>query len=134
MQLWMLLEMISILFTAVDIIGVDNGEDTITISWVDHPFTTSITYCVDVIQILGSTETSQLDSTECGLTETLYSFTPPGHGPCDRFNFTVIATDGVNKTSSQPVTGYFTQARGKSLFVSSITSMVYTLAYKWPVC
>ena len=80
---------------------------------MDHPFTTSITYCVDVIQILGSTETSQLVSSECGLTETVYSFTSPGHGPCDRFNFTVIATDGVhNGTSSVTVTGYFTQATG----------------------
>ena len=85
----------------------------ITISWVDQPFTTSITYCVNVTQTFGSTETSLLVSSECGLTETVYSFTSPGHGSCDTFNFTVTPTDGVdNGASSEPVIGYFTQATG----------------------
>ena len=86
----------------------------ITISWVDQPFSTSITYCVDVIQTFGSTETSVLVSSECGLTETVYTFTSPGHGPCNTFNFTVTPTDGVdNGTSSEPVIGYFTFATGR---------------------
>ena len=86
----------------------------ITISWVDQPFTTSITYCVNVTQTFGSTETSLLVSSECGLTETVYSFTSPGHGPCDTFNFTVAPTDGVdNGASNEPVIGYFTQATGR---------------------
>ena len=88
--------------------------NTITISWVDQPFTTNITYCVDVTQTFGSTETSQLVSSECGLTETVYTFTFPGHGPCDTFNFAVTPTDGVdNGTSNERVTGYFTQATGR---------------------
>ena len=88
--------------------------NTITISWVDQPFTTNIHYCVVVTQTFGSTETSQLVSSECGLTETVYTFTSPGHGPCDTFNFTVTPTDGVNNgISSEPVTGYFTQATGR---------------------
>ena len=87
--------------------------NTITISWVDQPFTTNITYCVDVTQTFGSTETSLLVSSECGLTETVYTFTSPGHGPCDTFNFTVTPTDGIDsETSSEPAIGYFTQARG----------------------
>ena len=87
--------------------------NTITVSWVDQPFTTSITYCVDVIQTFGSDETSLLVSSGCGLTETVYTFTSPGHGPCDRYNFTVTPTGGVdNGTSSEPVIGYFTQATG----------------------
>ena len=101
-------------FTAVDVIGVMNGTNTITISWVDQPFTTNITYFVDVIQIFGSTETSLLVSSVCELTDTVYPFLSLGHGPCDRFNFTVTPTDGVNNgTSSEPVTGYFTQATGR---------------------
>ena len=100
-------------FTGVDFIGVMNGEDTITISWVDYNFTSTIAYCVVVLQTFGSDETSQLVSSECGLTETVYSFIISGHGPCDTFNFTVTPTDGVNNgTSSEPVIGYFTQARG----------------------
>ena len=96
------------MFTGVDIIGVENEEDTITISWVDQPFTTNITFCVDVIQMFGSTETSLLVSSKCGLTDTAYTFTSPGHGPCDRYKFTVTPTDGVdNGTSSDPVIGYF---------------------------
>ena len=109
------------MFTGVDFIGVMNEEDTITISWVDYNFTSIITYCVDVVQMFGSDETSLLVSSECGLTETVYTFTSPGHGPCDRYNFTVTPTDGVNNgSSSERVTGYFTQARGgliKSLIV-----------------
>ena len=101
------------MFTGVDFIGVMNEEDTITISWVDYNFTSDITYCVDVVQMLGSDETSLLVSSEYGLTETVYTFTSPGHGPCDTFNFTVTPTDGEdNGTSSEPVIGYFTQARG----------------------
>ena len=87
--------------------------NTITISWVDQPFTTNVTYCVDVTQTFGSTETSQLVSSECGLTETVYTFISPGHGPCDRYNFTITPTDGVdNGRSSEPAIGYFTQATG----------------------
>ena len=112
------------MFTGVDFVGVMSGEDTITISWVDYNFTFNITYCVDVVQMFGSTETSLLVSSECGLTETVYTFTSPSHGPCDTFNFTVTPTDGVdNGTSSEPVTGYFTQARGgliKSLIVLNL--------------
>ena len=94
----------------MEIISVENGEDTITISWVDHPFTTNITYCVDVIQILRLNETTLLVLSVCGLTGTAFSYISPGHDHCDRFNFTVIPTDGVdNGTSSEPVTGYFTQ-------------------------
>ena len=97
----------------VDVIGVENGTNVITISWVDHPFTTNITYCVDVIQMFGSADTSQLVPSVCGVTETMYPFPSPDHGPCDRFNFTVTPTDGVNNgTSSEPFTGYFTQATG----------------------
>ena len=100
-------------FTGVDFIGVMNEEDTITISWVDYNFTSIITYCVNVVQVFGSDETSLLVSSECGLTETVYTFTSPGHGLCDTYNFTVTPTDGVNNgTSNEPVTGYFTQARG----------------------
>ena len=101
-----------ILYVGVDIIKVMNGEDTITVSWVDQPFTTNITYFINVIQTFGSTETSPL---ECVLTESATMFTccSPDHGPCDRFNFTIAPTDGVdNGTSSEPVTGLFTQARG----------------------
>ena len=109
------------MFTGVDFSGVMNGEDTITISWVDYNFTSNITYCVDVVQVFGSDETSQLVSSECGLTETVYTFTSPGQGPCDTFNFTVTPIDGVdNGASNELVTGYFTQARGgliKSLIV-----------------
>ena len=102
------------MFTGIDFVGVMNEEDTIAISWVDYNFTSIITYCVDVIQMFGSTETSQLVSSECGLTETVYTFTSLSHGPCDTFNLTVTPTDGVdNGASSEPVTGYFTQARGR---------------------
>ena len=94
----------------VNIIGVENTRDSITLSWVSYNYTNNITYCVNIIQL---NETSLLVSSECGLTETVYTFTSPGHGPCDTFNFTVTPTDGVdNGTSSEPVTGYFTQARG----------------------
>ena len=97
----------------VNIIGVENTRDSITLTWVSYNFTTNVTYCVDVVQTFGSTETSQLVSSECGLTKTVYTFTSPGHGPCDTSNFTVTPTDGVtNGTFSEPVTGYFTQARG----------------------
>ena len=112
------------MFTGVDFIAAMNEEDTITISWVDYNFTSTITYCVDVVQMFGSTETSQLVSSECGLTETVYTFTSPAHGPCDTFNFTVTPTDGVdNGASHERVTGYFTQARGgliKSLIVLNL--------------
>ena len=105
---------VSLIYLGVDVIGVENMTNTITISLVDQPFTTNITYCVDIIQTFGSTETSLLVSSECGLTETVYTFTSPGHGPCDTFNFTVTPTDGVdNGTSSDPVTGYFTHATGR---------------------
>ena len=101
------------MFTGVDFVGVMNEEDTITISWVDYSFTSNITYCVDVMQMFGSTETSLLVSSECGLTETVYTFTSPGHGLCDTFNLAVTPTDGGdNGTSSEPATGYFTEARG----------------------
>ena len=101
-------------FIGVNIIGVENTRDSITFSWGSYNFTTNITYCVDVTQTFGSTDTSQLVSSECGLTVTVYTFTSPGHGPCDTFNFTVTPTDGVdNGTSSEPVTGYFTKATGR---------------------
>ena len=117
------------MFTGVDFIAAMNEEDTITISWVDYNFTSTITYCVDVVQMFGSTETSQLVSSECGLTETVNTFTSPGHGPCDTFNFTVTPTDGVNNgTSSEPVTWYFTQVRG-GLIKSSTGERIVTLVH-----
>ena len=112
-------------------IDVENGEDSITVSWVDQPFTTSITYFVDVMQILGSSVTL-----DCVLTDTVYTCTSPGHGPCDRFNFTVIPTDGVNNgNSSEPVTGYFTQATGRSSVCHQLNRVididVTFFAYVW---
>ena len=104
---------VCLIYLGFDVIGVENMTNTITIFWDDQPFTTNITYCVDVTQTFGSTETSLLVSSECGLTETVYTYKSPGHGPCDTFNFTVTPTDGVdNGTSSEPVIGHFTQATG----------------------
>ena len=63
--------------------------------------------------MLGSTETVPLDPV-CGLTGTQYTFSHPDHTVCDRFSFTVTPTEGGRRgTSSQPVTGFFTQARGE---------------------
>ena len=100
-----------VIFIGDNINNVNNARDTITLSWGKYNFTTNITYCVDVNQPFGM---PLLVSSECGLTDTVYTFTSPGHGPCDRFNFTVTPTDGVtNGTSSEPVTGYFTPDRGR---------------------
>ena len=62
--------------------------------------------------MLDSTETVPLDPV-CGLNGTQYTFSYPNHTVCDRFSFTVTPTEGERSgTPSQPVTGFFTQARG----------------------
>ena len=87
-----------------------NGSSNVNISWSDHNFTTAITYCVEIN--LGSTETVLLNPV-CGLTGTQYIFSYPNHTVCDRFSFTVTPTEGERSgTPSQPVPGFFTQARG----------------------
>ena len=49
-----------------------------------------------------------------GLTGMQYLFTSLNHSVCDRFSFTVTPTEGGRRgTSSQPVTGFFTQAGGE---------------------
>ena len=75
--------------------------------------------------MLGSTETVPLDPA-CGLTGTQYTFSHPDRTVCDRFSFTVTPTEGGRRgTSSQPVTGFFTQARGKPVLKLVYNSLDY---------
>lgn len=100
--------------TGVTGIGIMAMGDALTLFWVDYQFTTNITYCVDVIKTLKSIEVSSLVSSVCGLTETVFIFSPPDHAPCDTFNFTVTPTNEVdNGTSSDLITWYPPLTRGE---------------------
>ena len=91
---------------------VTDGAQSIIIDWSGQNFTTSIMYDIDITRmVLGSTVQ---ELSVQGLTGTQYTFSHPDHTVCDRFSFTVTPTEGGRRgTSSQPVTGFFTQARGK---------------------
>ena len=92
----------------------DPNPHSLIVDWSGPVFTNNIAYDMDVTQMtLGSTQIVLFKEIH-SLVNTHYNFTSLNRSVCDRFSFTVTPTEGGRRgISSQPVTGFFTQARGK---------------------
>ena len=92
---------------------LDIASNILTLYLSDHNFTTEVHYYVDVHQA-----NKNRDILSAYVNKTQYPFQYEDHTVCDRFSFTITPTEmGRNGTSSQPVFGHFTQARGTVCFV-----------------
>ena len=85
------------LLFAVGSLELTPGFNTTTLNWT-APFTLDITtvdpditYCVDVVS---STSSATLHS-ECGITETEFTYPLPPRSWCDQYNFTVTPVNVV---------------------------------------
>ena len=95
------------LLSAVGSLNITTLDSTLTLTWTP-PFTLDIEavesdisgYCVDVVN---STSSSTLHS-ECGITETQFSYPIPPDSDCYVYNFTVTPVNIVGNGTSEIVT------------------------------
>ena len=107
---------LNICYTDIEpnILTSDDDPQSLIVDWSGQVFTSNITFDVHITRMtLGSSQIFLFKEIR-NLVNMHYRFTSLNHSVCDRFSFTVTPTEGGRRgISSQPVTGFFTQARGE---------------------